>query len=133
MNDLFTFFSPVDVARAALWLGIVVFAWFWLRGELTPARFLTIFESEAVLSIRLILAAGWSVFIMCMLSAGRVNVDEAVKLSTIVELLLSYGIVKVLGKAWAERPAAPPATVNAKKANVDVAGDANISTTPDLE
>lgn len=132
MQDFSAYLSPtalVDVVRALLWLSIGLLTWLWLKGELTPKRFLTTFESEGVLSIRLILAAVWSVFIMCMLSVGRFTVDEAVKLNAITELLLLYGTVKVLGSRFAKRPPEPAPTIQAQKADVAVAGDANFSTT----
>jgi hypothetical protein len=130
MTTFSDYFSPtaaVDVVRALLWISLGLFCWLWLKGELTPKRFLTIFESEKVLSIRLVLAAVWSVFIMCMLAAGRFTVEEAVRLNAITELLLLYGTAKVLGRAWAERPAAPAPTIKTKQADVDVAGDLNLN------
>ncbi|MDO7846491.1 hypothetical protein Q5H92_08990 [Hymenobacter sp. M29] len=131
MTNFSDYLSPtaaVDVVRVLLWISLGALVWLWLKGELTPKRFLTIFESESVLSIRLILAAVWSGFIMCMLAAGRLTVDEAVKLNAITELLLLYGTVKVLGSRFAKRPPDPAPTIQAKKADVAVAGDANIST-----
>ncbi|MDO7851407.1 hypothetical protein [Hymenobacter convexus] len=131
MTNFSAYLSPtaaVDVVRVLLWISIGGLTWLWLKGELTPKRFLTTFESEGVLSIRLMLAAVWSAFIMCMLAAGRLTVDEAVKLNAITELLLLYGTVKVLGSRFARRPADPAPQIHAKKASVDVAGDANFST-----
>ncbi|MBF9223005.1 hypothetical protein [Hymenobacter ruricola] len=134
MPDFSAYLSPtaaVDVVRALLWIALGLFGWLWLKGELTPKRFLTIVESEGGLSIRLILAAVWSGSIMCMLAAGRFTVDEAVKLNAITELLLLYGTVKVLGSRFARRPPPPPATIQAQKADVDVAGNATFqSSTP---
>jgi hypothetical protein len=100
--------------------------WLWLRRELTPARFLTFFESENSLSIRLLLATVWTFFVMVMLAHGHIDEDGAVKLMYFPEILLVAGVGKIALKSFAARPAAPT-QIKAKTATVDVEGDANFS------
>jgi hypothetical protein len=64
---------PFYLIQAACWVVLVLGLRYWLRDELTPKRFLTIFESHNVLSSRLILAWVLAIFGMCMYAAGRMN------------------------------------------------------------
>ena len=119
------------LVSAALWCLLALALWFWLRGTLTPAKFLELFESENVLSVRLVLAAAVVVVTLFMQAAGRLNGDMVSKNYTFAEILLGLGVVKVVASRFAARPPEPPPTINAPKATtVDVAGDATISTPP---
>ncbi|RFP63483.1 hypothetical protein D0N36_19275 [Hymenobacter lapidiphilus] len=89
---------------------------FWLRRELTAKRFLTLFESENSLSLRLVLAAAVVVFTLLMQAAGRLNVPATEVNYTFAALLLGLGIAKLVGKAFAERPA--DTTVVSKKTDI---------------
>lgn len=99
-------------------LGSMIFAAFayWLRKELTPSRFMTLFESENSLSLRLVLAAAVVVFTLLMQAAGRLNSLEVEANYTFAGLLLGLGVAKLVGKAFAER--APETTVVSKKTDI---------------
>jgi hypothetical protein len=123
--------SPSELrlcAQVALWGLLLGFACWWLRGTLTPAKFLSLFESEGVLSIRLVLAAVVVVFTLCMEAGGRLALAMVEANFFLAGTLLGLGTAKLVGKAFASRPPSPPTQIKTDKANVDVAGDANFST-----
>lgn len=95
---------------------ITALAFLWLRKELTPAKALSLFESEGVLSMRLVLAFAVVVFTLCMQAKGRLTTMMVEANYTLAGILLGLGVGKVVGKAFASR--APDTTVNAKKADV---------------
>jgi hypothetical protein len=117
----------VDVARAVLWLLLGVSFSCWLKGTLTPERFLSIFESEGVLSIRLILAAIVVIFTLCMQAADRLAVALVEANYFLAGTLLGLGTAKVVGKAFARRPPDPPAQIENK---VKVGDNATFQTPP---
>lgn len=124
--------SPSELrlcAQVALWGLLLGLSCWWLRGELTPRWFLSLFESEGVPSIRLVLAAVVVLFTLCMLAANRLSLGTTEALFFFAGTLLGLGTAKLVGKAFASRPPTPPAQIKTDKANVDVAGDANFSTT----
>ena len=89
---------PVYLVHAAFAAVVVVWLWFWLRKDLTPACFLAIWETDGVLSSRQIAAwvLLWSLF---MRSAGRIDNDALrIGLEMVVVLFGIGGIVKAVGK-----------------------------------
>jgi hypothetical protein len=130
MPPLSAYLSPtalVDVTRALLWLALGLLFWLWIKRSLTPTRFLTIFESEGVLSVRLILATVVVLFTLCMQASERLSAALVEANYFLAGTLLGLGTAKVVGKAFAKRPSEPPATITTKKAEVTVAGDATIN------
>ena len=121
--------SPSELrlcAQVALWGLLLGCSFWWLRGALTPRWFLSLFESEGVPSIRLVLAAVVVIFTLCMQAAGRLALAVIEANFFLAGTLLGLGTAKLVGKAFAARPPTPT-NINAPKANVDVAGDANFS------
>ena len=114
-------------ARFALWGLLLGLSWWWLRGELTPRWLLSLFESEGVPSIRLVLAALIVLFTLCMEAAARLALAVVEANFFLAGTLLGLGTAKIVGKAFAQRPPTPPAQIKTEKAEVDVAGDANFS------
>lgn len=115
-------------AQLLLWLLLLLLSAWWLRGTLTPERFLTLFESEQVLSIRLVLAAVVVVFTLCMQAAGRLSAAVIEANYFLAGTLLGLGTAKLVGKAFAARPPEPPTQINAPKAKVAVSGETTIDT-----
>ncbi|MBF9140865.1 hypothetical protein [Hymenobacter properus] len=112
---------PASITWFALWSlfgwSLLAFLlWLWLRHELTPARFLTIWESENVLSIRLVLATAVVLFTLCMQGAARISDAMATTNYGFAAVLLGLGTAKVVGKAFASRPATQ---INAPKSEID--------------
>lgn len=116
-------------APALGWLLAGGFLFFWLRHALTPLWVRGLFESEGEPSIRLVLAAAVTVFALCMVAANRLNEMQLADLFTFVGSLLLIGSARLAAKAFAQRPPEPPAQIKAEKAQVDVAGNANITNT----
>lgn len=96
--------TPFDYIRLSLWLLVGVGAAFWLRKELTPARFLTIFQSEGVLSTRLILGFAVVAYCMTMDAAGHMANSRLETWLLFAGSLIGLGIAKVVGKAIAATP-----------------------------
>jgi hypothetical protein len=106
------------------WIAGLLLAWRWLRRELTPRRVLSIFETDGVLSARQLLAWVLAVFGMCMLAAGRLNVEG---LSSLLGWVVGlFGIGGIVKAAAAVKPAA---TVNAAQADVHTRNTTINSTT----
>jgi hypothetical protein len=114
--------------RFALWGMVSGVLFVWLRRAITPTWVRGLFESEKEPSIRLVLAAVVTVFALCMVAAGRINEMQLEALLAFVGSLLFIGSARLVGKAFAQRPAAPPAQIKANKAEVNAEGDANITT-----
>lgn len=114
-------------------LGSVVFmvTAYWLRQELTPKKFITLFESENSLSLRLVLAAMVVVFTLLMQAADRLDTMKVEANYTFAGLLLGLGVAKLVGKAFAERPG--DTTVKTKNTNISggpISVEGDVSTQP---
>lgn len=95
---------------------VFVAAWLFMRRELTPARVLSLFESENSLSIRLVLATVVVLFTLFMQAAGRLDTLKVEANYTFAGLLLGLGVAKLVGKAFAERP--PETKIQSKNTNL---------------
>ena len=97
------------------WVFLVLFLWLWLRKELTPKRFLSIWESDNVLSSRQILAWVLAIWALGMRSAGRIdNESFRYALESVWVLFGIGGAVKAVEKYK------PAPTVNAKTDEGDI-------------
>lgn len=109
---------PHEYYAVACWAVGLLILWFWLRKDLTPARFLSIFETEGTLSARQLLAWVLAIYGMSMRAAGRLDNDGLdVCLQASFILFGIGGAVKVADRIK------PATTVNA--ANVDAKVQAN--------
>ena len=98
------------VLSAGLWLLLAALLWLWLRKELTPKRFLSIWESDGVLSTRLLGATALLVWAMSMYSAGRMQDTGLGQVLTWVAAFFAVGsAAKAVGALQ------PNTTVNAKQ------------------
>jgi hypothetical protein len=102
-------------------------AFVWLRTALTPRWVLGLFESEGEPSVRLVLAPVIVIYTLCMQSAGRLSEGMVQANYLMAGTLLGLGTAKLVGKAFAGRPAAPVAQIHTDKAKVSVEGDANFN------
>lgn len=101
-----------ELQSILLWGAGIGLVWFWLRKELTPKRFLTIFETDGTLSARQLLAWILALYGMSMRAAGRLDNDGLdVCLQASFILFGIGGAVKV-----AER-IKPATQINAKNVN----------------
>jgi hypothetical protein len=101
-------------------------AFVWLRTALTPRWVLGLFESEGEPSVRLVLAPVIVIYTLCMQSAGRLSEGMVQANYLMAGTLLGLGTAKLVGKAWAGRPAAPT-QIHTDKAKVSVEGDATFN------
>jgi hypothetical protein len=97
----------------------------WLRPAITPAWVRQLFESEGEASVRLVLAPVVVIYTLCMQSAGRLSEGMVQANYLMADTLLGLGTAKLVGKAFAGRPAAPSVQVTAKKAEMSAEGDIN--------
>lgn len=110
-----------DLQAVALWAIGLFCIWFWLRKDLTPARFLSIFETDGVLSSRQLLAWVLAIYGMAMRAAGRLDNDGLdICLQASFILFGIGGAVKLADKIK------PATTVNANNVQADVTA-ANVS------
>lgn len=100
---------PVEALRTATVAVLVVCAALWLRKDLTPKLFLSIFETTGVLSARQILAWIIALFGLCMRAAGRLDNDGMEKCFEWATLLFGIG-----GAVKAVAAIKPTTTVQAK-------------------
>ncbi|OGX80850.1 hypothetical protein BEN47_06220 [Hymenobacter lapidarius] len=100
---------------ALLWAGLAFLLWLWLRRELTPKRFLSIWESDGVLSTRLLLATVLSGFGMAMYAAGRMD-DGGLSqlLGWVTGMLAVGGVVKAAASLKSETTNVTTKTLNAE-------------------
>ena len=92
------------------WVFLLLLLWLWLRKELTPRRFLSIFETDGVLSARQVFAWVVGVWALAMRTAGRIdNETFRYALESVWVLFGIGGLVKAVGAIK------PGTTVNAKK------------------
>jgi hypothetical protein len=97
---------------------IALLLWLWLRHELTPAKVLSIFETDGTLSARQILAWVLAFYGMLMRAAGRLD-NDGMKMCFDCSFIL-FGIggaVKVADKIK------PPTTISAKTVTAEVKTD----------
>lgn len=122
----------LPVVRYALWALLLALTAWWLRGTLTPLRFLTLFESESELSIRLVLAAAVVLFTLAMMAAGRLSAQLVEVNYTFAAVLLGLGTAKVVASRFAARPVGPAAstTVNTRKVEHVDAENLNVTSPP---
>jgi hypothetical protein len=114
-------------APALGWWFAGAFLFFWLKPAFTPVWVRGLLESEGEPSARIVLAVLVVVFTLFMQSAGRLS-ELAIEANyAFAGILLGLGTAKIVGKAFASRPASPPAEIKADKAQVDVQGDATIT------
>jgi len=99
-----------------------------LRDALTPKWILGLFESEGEPSVRLVLAPIVVIYTLCMQAAGRIGEGMVQANYILAGTLLGLGTAKLVGRAFANRPAGPAPQIKANKAEVNAAGDANITT-----
>jgi hypothetical protein len=107
------------------WGFVLGVAFVWLRTALTARWVLGLFESEGEPSVRLVLAPVIVIYTLCMQSAGRLSEGVVQANYLMASTLLGLGTAKLVGKAWAGRPAAPPVQVTAKKAEMSAESDIN--------
>lgn len=113
--------TPYAVLSAGLWLLLAGLLWLWLRKELTPKRFLSIWESDGVLSTRLLGATALLVWAMSMYSAGRMQGADLESVLQWVGVFFAVG-----GAVKAAGALQPNTTVNAKQVS-----NLNIEPKPD--
>lgn len=102
----------------------------WLRGALSPRWVLSLFESEGVPSIRLVLAFVVVVYTLCMQQAGRLAQGAIDANYLLAAALLGLGTAKLIAKAYAQRPPEPPSEVKITSKKTDVSGEkVNLTTT----
>lgn len=102
------------VATALLWGALVGMLWFWLRAELTPRKFLSIWESDGILSTRLLAATALLVWGMFMYSANRMDDAGLGQLLGWVTGFFAVGGVSKVANALSS-----PTTVNSKNTQID--------------
>ena len=116
---------PAGVLPVVAWALAGLLLWLWLRRELTPKRFLSIWETDGTLSSRQILAWVVACFGMFMRAGGQFD-NEGMQVCFECSFIL-FGIGGVVKAAGRLKPAAN--IVQAKKADVTAAGDVNLQTT----
>jgi hypothetical protein len=100
---------PRAVLPALWWVAGTTVLWAWLRGELTPKRFLSIWTSDGVLSVRLLGATVLLIWSMCMYSAGRMDDGGLGQvLGWVAGFFAVGGVVKVAGKLNGQPPTNSP-------------------------
>ncbi|HEX8658249.1 MAG TPA: hypothetical protein VF690_11960 [Hymenobacter sp.] len=105
----------------AAWAAVLFLLWLWLRKELTPKRFLSIFETDGTLSSRQILAWVIAIWALGMRSADRITDDTLrIALEAVMVLFGIGGLVRAVDKYK------PSTTVNAGTKE----GDVNLVTPP---
>lgn len=77
-------------------------------GYLGRARFLSIWESEGVLSWRLLAATAILAFVLYMLAAGRLTISDAKDLLQVTVELAFLGTIKVIASRFAPKPTIDP-------------------------
>lgn len=115
--------SATGLKYAVIAGSVVLLAW-WLRGEMTQARFLSIWESDGVLSTRLLAATALLVWGMCMYSSGNMSGADLENVLQWVSVFFAVGsVAKAAGAIKGDT------TVNAKKADINTdGGDVNLNT-----
>ncbi|SNC62176.1 hypothetical protein SAMN06265337_0618 [Hymenobacter gelipurpurascens] len=101
--------------HTGLWALGILLLWFWLRKELTPRVFLSIFETDGVLSARQILAWVLAIYGMAMRAAGRLDND-----GLDVCLQASFILFGIGGFVKAAAVVKPSTTVNARKIDAKI-------------
>jgi hypothetical protein len=99
----------------------------WLRQALTPRWVLQLFESEGESSVRLVLATVVVVDTLFMQAANRLGEGMVQANYVLAGTLLGLGTAKVVGRAFANRPAAPAAQIKVEKAKVDMEGSTTVA------
>ena len=108
------------------WAAGFLLLWLWLRHDLTPKKFLSIWETDGTLSSRQILAWVVAVFGMSMRAAGRLdNAGMEICFECSFILFGIGGAVKL-----ADKIKLPGTEVTAKKAEIKAEGDINLKTEP---
>lgn len=100
--------------NALLWGALVGMLWYWLRGELTPRKFLSIWESDGILSTRLLAATALLIWGMFMYSARRMDDAGLGQLLGWVTGFFAVGGVSKVANAFSA-----PTTVNSKSTQID--------------
>lgn len=101
----------------AAWVFLVLFLWLWLRRELTPKRFLSIFETEGVLSARQLLAWVIAIWAMGMRSANRI--DNETFATALESTWVLFGIGGIARAVEKYKPA-PVVKAETKEGDVNV-------------
>ena len=112
------------------WGLVLGLAWVWLRHTITPAWVRQLFESEGEASVRLVLAPVVIIYTLCMQAAGRMSDHSEEANYFLAATLLGLGTAKLVGKAFAAKPATPSVQVTAKKAEMSAEGDINYTEAP---